>query len=64
MLELPSTAMLAPWATVSAELLAEMADFKATFVPAANPFTLKHFDPDFNCPLDASTNNYMQFITK
>ena len=42
--------MLAPWATVSAELLAEMADFKATFVPAANPFTLKHFDPDFNCP--------------
>jgi hypothetical protein len=37
--------MLAPWAPVSAELLAEMADFKATFVPAANPFTLKHFDP-------------------
>ena len=41
--ELPSTAMLAPCAPVSAELLAEMADFKATLVPAAKPLTLKHF---------------------
>ena len=44
-LELPSTAMLAPCAPVSAELLAEIADFKATLVPAAKPFALKHFCP-------------------
>jgi hypothetical protein len=52
-LELPSTAMLAPCAPVSAELLAEIADFDATLVPAAKPFMLKQLCPaplKRNCP--------------
>lgn len=44
-LELPSTAMLAPCAPASAVLLAETADFNATLLPAVNPFTLKQFCP-------------------
>ena len=49
-LELPSTAMLAPCAPVSAELLAEIAALNATFVPAARPFMLKQPCPERSCP--------------
>jgi len=44
-LELPSTAMLAPCAPISAVLLAEIADFEATLVPAVKPRMLKHVCP-------------------
>ena len=54
MLELPSTALLAPCAAESAELLALIALRLATFVAAAvAPFWLKQYCPalpDFNWP--------------
>ena len=53
-LELPSTALLAPCAAESAELLALIALWLATFVAAAvAPFWLKQYCPavpDFNWP--------------
>lgn len=46
-LELPSTAMLAPWPMVSKELLALIALRAATSsAPAAEPLWLKHCSPD------------------